>query len=151
MKSLSIKILCTISLLTLLFLGRCAQNIPINTTPQGRTESTSSSQEPLSDDDRMQKALDYFKAAQGYVLQYEKSQDISDFNTAIEYYQKYYELLPNGDYAALAILSIVELYCDIGDFENAREGLNILNTRYDLRRNYEEEIEYLEKRIEQRQ
>jgi len=81
--------------------------------------------------------------------QYNQTKNIDYAKIAIEKYEKYYALQPNGTYAGSALIRMAELAYYIGDKNRALFELNRIKRRYDLRNNYSEEIKLLEELLNQ--
>ena len=94
-------------------------------------------------------ALSYYKSASIFENQYYETEKIEYAKIAIEKFEKYYNLLPNGSYAGLALLHMAELSYNIGDKSRALYELNRIKRRYDLKLKYSEEIKSIEELISQ--
>lgn len=94
-------------------------------------------------------AMSHWNSGLVHQKQYNQTNNDDYAKIAIEKYEKYYTLQPNGTYAGSALIRIAELALYIGDNNRALFELNRIKTRYDLRNKYSNEIKILEELINQ--
>ena len=89
-------------------------------------------------------AQSYYNSACNQENHYYNTNEIRYANVAIDYFEKYYNKLPNGGYAGLALLKIAELSYHIGDIKRAYFELDRIKRNSKLRVEYREEIKLIE-------
>ena len=85
----------------------------------------------------------YFSACV-FENQFYERENRSDAINAINKFERYYNLLPDGTYAGLSLLKIVELSYHLGDLERAKYELDRIKGNYKLRVSHNEEIKLIE-------
>lgn len=101
-------------------------------------------EEYISPEERERMANSYYNTARAYEVQYYKTGYTGNAKIAIEQFEQYYCLCPDGVYAALSLLRKTELYFHIGKYDHADFELNRLKKRNKLSDKYKEEIQYIE-------
>ncbi len=97
----------------------------------------------LTPEQRAKKANSDYNTARSFETKYYNSHRVKDAKIAIEHFESYYSLLPNGSYAVLALLRKIELLAEIGDYISAKNDFNRLLRRKNLIESYKNEIEYI--------
>ena len=130
----------TIFLLTL--------SIVIITCSSQKTIINSNTNKSIAKPEEREKiALSNYNTARAYENEFYKENNSTYAKIAIERFETYYIYSPSGTYAALSLLRKAELYYHLGELGNARYELNRVKSRYDFRKDYQKEIQYIEELI----
>ena len=142
-------------LLILSFLSSCGFFRSIFGGKQSRSKNRKSEQAyiaPKNDNDLVKKspeeirleALSFWNSGLVYQKQFHQTKNIDYAKIAIDKYEKYYSLQPNGTYAGSALIRMAELAYYLGDKNRALHELNRIKSRQDLKYKYFEEIKLIE-------
>ncbi len=136
-------------LLVFLLLGSCATRRKVSTTHK-IAPPKDNSQPVIKSPQKIQiEALSYWNSGLVHQKQYFNTKNKDYARIAIEKYDKYYSLQPEGTHAGSSLIRMAELAYYIGDKKRATHELDRIKKRYDLKNKYIKEIQLLEELINQ--
>lgn len=136
-----------ISILMSLFFLSCASYIPSYTPPgKGKEKPIARPKvKPIIRPREKEKiALSNYRSATAYEDEYYEKKNSYYAKIAIDKFEKYFILTPNGHFACLALLKKAELHYRIGNYENAKIDLKRAKQRNNCQKTFENEIKYVE-------